>query len=384
MTYTPSLLSGPSLQERPRVSPAKVLQQAMVEQRSGRMTLTDPSDPSQSWRVYFGGGQIHFAESTMGQSARLPYLLQKFLPRLEVSTQFQLVTSDYPFLCQYWRSQDLSLQDIRKVLALFTQEALIQFLAIPQGHLQVENTIGLDPLLLAVPFKQIILPVREQISLWGQMRTFISSPFQRPFVQDRDQLLEFVWQATDNAQQLQDLNSSLDENLCLYELANRLNTEIKTLAQLLQPLIQAGSVGIHPYGSAVEAEPICPVVVCVDDSQTIQQFVKLALESSGYDVLSLLDPTVALPKILEHQPVVILMDIEMPQMDGYELCQKLRQESRLREVPVIMLTGRDGIVDRLRARMVGCTAYLNKPFNPQELLALVQKHADVAELHPQV
>lgn len=377
MTYTPSLQSNPSLQERSKVSPAKALQQAMVEQRSGRIVLNDPNDPSLSWCVYFGGGQIHFAESTMGQPARLPYLLRKFLPKLEVSAQFDQVTSDYPFLCQYWQSQQLSLQDFRKVLALFTQEALIQFLAIPQGYLQFESKIGLDPLLLAVPFKQIILPVREQISQWGRMRTFMSSPFQRPFIRDRDRFLEMVWQATESVQKLQELTNLLDDNLCLYELASCLCIEAGALALQLEPLIQAGSVGIHPYGAV--AESVRPVVACVDDSQTIQQFVKLALESSGYDVLSLLDPTTALPSLIKHQPIVILMDIEMPKIDGYELCQRLRQESQLKAVPVIMLTGRDGIVDRIRARMVGCTAYLNKPFNPQELLSLVQKQAEVAQ-----
>jgi twitching motility two-component system response regulator PilG len=69
------------------------------------------------------------------------------------------------------------------------------------------------------------------------------------------------------------------------------------------------------------------------------------------------------------------MDIEMPKMDGYELCRQARQQEDLRSVPIVMLTGREGIIDRVRAKMAGCTAYLTKPFNPQELLDLVEKLA---------
>jgi twitching motility two-component system response regulator PilG len=111
----------------------------------------------------------------------------------------------------------------------------------------------------------------------------------------------------------------------------------------------------------------------VDDSRTIQQFVKLALEPAGYEVLSLTDPTEALGQLLERQPLMILMDIEMPKIDGYELCRMVRQVEALRRVPVVMLTGREGLIDRVRAKMIGCTAYLTKPFNPVEMLELVQK-----------
>ncbi|MGB8699316.1 MAG: response regulator, partial [Thermosynechococcaceae cyanobacterium] len=103
---------------------------------------------------------------------------------------------------------------------------------------------------------------------------------------------------------------------------------------------------------------------------------------SGYDVLSVLDPTAAIKHLLESQPALILMDIEMPHMDGYELCRSARLVEELREIPIVMLTGREGIIDRVRARMAGCTAYLTKPFQPNELLTLVQKLSQ-SELAPQ-
>ena len=143
------------------------------------------------------------------------------------------------------------------------------------------------------------------------------------------------------------------------------------LANVLQPLVTSGVVGVNPY--EVVESPSCPVIACVDDSQTIQQFVRLALEPLGYEVLTLMDPTEALMHLIERRPTLILMDIEMPKMDGYELCQMVRQVGVLRDTPIVMLTGREGFVDRIRARMVGSTAYLTKPFDFQELKTLVQK-----------
>lgn len=357
----------------PLVSPAKALQKVIAEQRSGRLQIQDPHDPSVGWRVYFGAGQIHFAESTMGGPHRLPYILSQHLPNLEGLSPSAEATSDYSLLCKFWQSQNLPLNHFRKLLAVCTQEALIQFLSVPQSQLTFEATIGLDPLLLSVPFRQLILPVREQVGQWAQMRTDLSSPFQRIFIHDHEQFLKFVWQEAEKWQQLQGISQDPEQATCLYDLAQQLGISTLELVTSLQPLCRAGVVGVRPYQVIVEEAQ--PVIACVDDSPTIQQFVKLSLESSGYEVLSLMDPTEAIPHILENQPLVILMDIEMPNIDGYELCRRVRQEEDLKEVPVVMLTGREGIIDRVRARMSGCTAYLTKPFNPQELLAQVQKLA---------
>jgi twitching motility two-component system response regulator PilG len=67
------------------------------------------------------------------------------------------------------------------------------------------------------------------------------------------------------------------------------------------------------------------------------------------------------------------MDINMPDLDGYELCRLLRQSSLLQSIPIVMLTGRDGIVDRLRARVAGATDYMTKPIHAQNLIELVNK-----------
>ena len=115
-----------------------------------------------------------------------------------------------------------------------------------------------------------------------------------------------------------------------------------------------------------------PVVACIDDSKTVQRQVQMTLEIAGYQVLSFTEPDRALTALVRHKPAVILMDINMPKMDGYELCRRLRQARHLQDVPIVMLTGRDGFLDRLRAKLAGVTSYLTKPFEPAQLLSSIQ------------
>jgi twitching motility two-component system response regulator PilG len=344
--------------EPPQFSPAKALQKLVAEERSGRLTITDPDDTSVQWCVHFGGGQIHYASSLVGQHERLAYLFSREATGLEACLETD-APSDYQRVYQYWRSQQLPMNWVRQVLATLTQEAITQFLAIPQGQIKYEASIGLDPLLLSVPFRQIVLPVRDTVMRWTHIRSEISSPFQRPHII--------------NHQQFQNVSDLAEQNLTIYEIAHQLSMDALALATFLQPLLRSGGMEMQEYQTTITAKR--PIVACVDDSPTIQQFVKLSLESSGYDVLSLSDPTQAIMPLLNHQPIVILMDIEMPGIDGYELCRMARQVEVLRRIPIVMLTGREGIIDRVRARIAGCTAYLTKPFNPQELLGLVQKLA---------
>jgi twitching motility two-component system response regulator PilG len=379
MTYSPNGSSSPT-SEQTQFSPAKALHKLLAESRSGRLTLTDPKDASIQWCIYFGGGQIHFAGSLMGQRERLTYLFHRASGGAITQMDFS-APSDYQMVYDHWQSQRLPLNGLREILNTLAQEAFIQFLAVPQGTLKYDAAIGLDPLLLSIPFRQILLSVRDTISEWAQIRSEVSSPFQRPRLKDYEACLKLVWNDNELCQQIQEVTSLMKEEMTVYEIATQLSVETLTLAKFLQPLIQSGGVEIEPY-QVLQVEHR-PLVVCVDDSPTIQQFVKLSLESSGYEVMSFLDPTQVIGNLLTQRPLVILMDIEMPQIDGYELCRMARQVESLRPIPIVMLTGREGIIDRVRARMAGCTAYLTKPFNPQELLGLVRKLA-LAQPVPQL
>jgi two-component system, chemotaxis family, response regulator PixG len=112
-------------------------------------------------------------------------------------------------------------------------------------------------------------------------------------------------------------------------------------------------------------------VMCVDDSPTILKAIQLCLDEQIFKVIGINDPLKALIQILRTKPDIILLDISMPNLDGYELCSLLRKHPDFRNTPVVMVTGKSGFIDKARAKMVKSSGYLTKPFTKAQLLKIV-------------
>ncbi len=349
--------------------PAKVLQSLVKKQSSGRLTIYDPTDEFIQWRFYLGNGKIHYANSVVGQQERFRYLSKQYLGTIPPEYLSSFVC-DYQTICQVWQAKQLSLREVRHLLFQVTQEACIHSLALPQARVEFDRQLGLDPILLCVSLNQLILPIRTQIRAWVQVRSEYSSPFQRPYLEKPDEIKDLSWIDVKEHDFLQSIQDSLSQNLCLYEVAAKAKKTTLELASFLQPFIKSRVMTMHPYQKLEKDER--PIIACIDDSKAIQKMVKLTLESSGFRVIGLEEPAQALTTLVRSKPALVLMDINMPGIDGYELCRMFQQSTLLRNIPIIMLTGRDGIIDRIRARMVGAVNYISKPFHPQELVTLVQ------------
>jgi twitching motility two-component system response regulator PilG len=115
-------------------------------------------------------------------------------------------------------------------------------------------------------------------------------------------------------------------------------------------------------------------VMVIDDSNTIRRSAEIYLLKAGCEVILAEDGFDALAKIADHQPEVIFVDIMMPRLDGYQTCALIKKNPRLRDIPVIMLSSKDGLFDRARGRLVGSDEYLTKPFSKEMLLEVVRRH----------
>jgi DNA-binding response OmpR family regulator len=113
-----------------------------------------------------------------------------------------------------------------------------------------------------------------------------------------------------------------------------------------------------------------PSVLVVDDELNIVELARLYLSNDGYTVLSANDGPAALQAVAEHQPDLVVLDIMLPKIDGWEVCRRLRQGGN--RVPIIMLTARGEDVDKIVGLELGADDYVVKPFNPRELVARVK------------
>jgi twitching motility two-component system response regulator PilG len=118
-------------------------------------------------------------------------------------------------------------------------------------------------------------------------------------------------------------------------------------------------------------------VMVIDDSRTIRRTAETLLSREGCDVVTAGDGFEALAKIADHNPQIIFVDIMMPRLDGYQTCAVIKGNQKFKNVPVIMLSSKDGLFDKARGRIVGSEQYLTKPFTREELLGAIRTYVNL-------
>ena len=121
------------------------------------------------------------------------------------------------------------------------------------------------------------------------------------------------------------------------------------------------------------AEP-APLIACIDDSILIYQSLERILTEHGYRSYGVQDPLRIMPSLIRNKPDFIFLDLLMPITNGYEVCEQIRKTPSLKHIPVIILTGKDGLIDRMRSKMIGATGFLGKPVESESVLKMIDKH----------
>jgi chemosensory pili system protein ChpA (sensor histidine kinase/response regulator) len=130
--------------------------------------------------------------------------------------------------------------------------------------------------------------------------------------------------------------------------------------------------------AAVSVVNLVPLILVVDDSITVRRVTQRLLKREGYRVTLASDGLDALEKLQEEKPTVVLSDIEMPRMDGFDLARNIRADAQLRDLPIIMITSRIAGKHREHAKELGVDHYLGKPYSEDELLGLVRSYCSAA------
>jgi diguanylate cyclase (GGDEF)-like protein len=131
-------------------------------------------------------------------------------------------------------------------------------------------------------------------------------------------------------------------------------------------------------------DPVQGGILIVDDTPNNLRFLSTTLTEHGYKVRSVTSGQMALTVAQAAQPELILLDIKMPNMDGYEVCQRLKSSSRTQEIPVIFLSALDEVIDKVKAFNVGGVDYITKPFQLEEVLARIENQLDLRRAKAEV
>ncbi len=360
-----------------------ILQLIELGQRTGELWL---QADHQAWLISVVQGRIVHASSVQvssmpGRSERLEdclYRLPSEVGRTEEGSevlQLPLHMPEYDALWQLLKTAQISREQGIALVQRLVDETLFDVLSLHAGAFRFElgnapaspiTTLEIGPRLKALQF---------QLHRWKQLYPTIVSPEQCPQVIDAIALRKQVGDEV-----FQNLTRWADGTLSLRRMARRLNRSIVTVAQAIYPYVEAHLMRLQlPRAMTSEAiapppQPTSHVIVCIDDALATLEILRQTLQTWGYTVRAFHNPLEAVGELLRDPPALVLCDIDMPKLNGYELCAMLRQTQRFQQRPIIMLTGKEGFVDRTQARLVGATDYLTKPFSTDELHMLLEKY----------
>ena len=196
---------------------------------------------------------------------------------------------------------------------------------------------------------------------------------------------------------------AIDGNRSLRSLAVNNRQSVLNFTSTVLPLLKAGFISLSPQpkfrvsnpnnsevrnqSSRQFSEPIntftspnnvsvkqSPLIACIDDSILIYQSLEKIITEHGYRSYGIQDPLKIMPSLIRNKPDFIFLDLLMPITNGYEICEQIRKTPSLKHIPVIILTGKDGLIDRMRSKMVGATGFLSKPVNSELVLKMIGKY----------
>ncbi|NER95724.1 MAG: response regulator [Symploca sp. SIO1B1] len=336
------------------VNPLSLLAQLSSRQTNGCLKL---SNDSVVWSIYLEQGKLIYASNSVEPFARLDNHLRRLsreIPTLvsQVRVQVRLLFESQ------WKNNPSQIADYQAISWLVEQ----QYLSFTQAAALVET--------LAEEVMESLLEVKEG--------TY--------YLVDQDQLEEFtkfcrldlrtiVEHCYENLRQKKSIQAKNETapatsqtSVAKTQSQPQQQTQLKT--NDTEPSKVISMEGYHKKNPSTKTYKI----VCIDDSPTVLNSINLFLDDQGFSVVMINDPVKALMQIVRIKPDLILLDVGMPELDGYELCSLLRKHKLFKTTPIIMVTGHTGFIDRAKAKLVRASGYLTKPFNQSELLKIVFKH----------
>lgn len=185
----------------------------------------------------------------------------------------------------------------------------------------------------------------------------------------------------------------LQGDLTLWDIAYKLRKSVLSVTKTLLPLIKKGLLQLKTIPdlptSSLTSSLTTPnshknadkttskkqsLIACIDDSPVAAETLNKIVQPAGYRFISIQDPIKGFVKIAENKPDLIFLDLEMPHANGYTVYQFLRKAPAFENIPVIIFTSRNNLIDRSRTKLIGAADFLSKPPKPEEVLKMIQKH----------
>ncbi len=359
---------------------------------SGQLVISDTQN--RTWVFYLYLGRIVYASGGIHPVRRWRRHIVAYCPeRLAHVEEIQLalaniaqeesrISWEYQLLSVWIDQNKISRDQATKAITATVIEILFDMAQAMDVTCESIKENLLTTRLILIDAEQVIKEANKLNTAWQDAKIANRSPDMAPIICQPEAL-----QKRTSAQVYQNLIQLLDGQQSLRDLSVRMKRDVVTVTRSLLPyiqlgLVQLGEIGdIAPPVSAPVAQQLFKTktphrltIACIDDSPVICQAMERIITKAGYQFVQEMDGLRAIAVLLSRKPDLIFLDLAMPNTNGYEICSQLRKLSFFKNTPIVILTGNDGIVDRVRAKMVGSTDFLAKSAQPEQILETINKY----------
>ncbi len=305
---------------------------------------------SGSWSIYMDEGKLIYACYSEKMFEPLYRNLQRLSQQISTLPRDQAIPNpDYLAICWLVNQKYLSPSQAAILIEQLALEVLESFLNLEEGSYEFIPDSFLDdmPKFCHLNLRLLVERFQTPQSETAYRQT---SPSSQSHSSQFFQINELQPQA--------ETTPKLSRTNAYKTPASSINTNENRGQRIIQP----------PVGKKVYT------ILCIDDSPTVLNAITSYLDEQTFSVVGVTDSLKALMQIVHTKPDIILLDISMPNLDGYELCSLLRKHSHFKNTPVIMVSEKLGFLDRAKAKIVRASGYLIKPFTQGDLLKVIFQH----------
>ena len=359
---------------------------------SGQLIISDTQD--HTWIVYLYLGRIVYASGGVHPIRRWRRHVVAYCPECladteelklalaNIAQEESRISWEYQLLSTWIDQHQISREQATRVIRATVVEILFDVTQAMEVDCESVGDNLLTTRLILIDAEQVIKEADKLYQAWQAAKVADRSPDLAPIIRQPQAL-----KSKTPPQVYQNLTQLLNGKQTLRDLGIRMKRDVVTVTRSLLPYIQMGLVQLVAVGDIAlpSSTPVAQklfqdktprrlTIACIDDSPVICQTMEKIITEAGYNFVSEMDGLRAIAVLLSRKPDLIFLDLVMPHTNGYEICSQLRKLSFFKQTPIVILTGNDGIVDRVRAKMVGSTDFLGKPANAEQVLATIDKY----------
>lgn len=369
-------------------------------QFSGKLTWMTLSN-QKKWVFYFSEGYLCYATGGTHPVRRWVRSLAVYYPEMEVNiTQIQqnlhkIAAANFAFgweyyLLELWIEQHrITQSQAAQIIQSIFLDVLLQLSQAGELTYQAKQISTVPQPIVCLDEQEVASEVQQLGQKLWNYNLGVNLLNKSPTIKNPEQLKSRV-----SAEVGQALLQFLDGEKTLLDLAAQSKLDVVRVACSLLPYFQANIVElidvpdlpqpIQLGGSrdSVSKERDKPLIACIDDSTIVCWTMEKLVTTAGYRFIGITDGLRAITALLKHKPDLIFLDVFMPGTNGYEICKNLRKAPSFRHTPIVFLTGLDGVVDQVRARLAGASEFLSKPIDGGKVLSVVSQYLSSESITP--